>query len=81
MTHVPSMASTLFHVTEYIHVHTSLSLSLIVHMQPPSRSKKPYRYSKDHPLNLDIPVKFVSYIAMGTVAVAGAPILFYALGI
>lgn len=38
-------------------------------------------WNSDKPLNIDIPVKFISYITMGTVAIAICPIVFSLLNI
>lgn len=48
---------------------------------PKSSERGQWHWSHDSPLNLDIPVKFLSYTAMGLVAVAIAPYLFHCIGI
>lgn len=40
------------------------------------QSYKPLTWNQDRPINLDIPVKFLSYTCMGMVAVTICPTLF-----
>lgn len=59
----------------FVHTH--------VHLQDGGleSSRKPLKWNADNPLNLDIPVKFISYISMGVVAVEICPALFLWIGI
>ena len=49
--------------------------------QAPSPEDGPQQWTEDHPLNLYVPTRFISYVAMGTVAVEVAPYLYHLLGI
>ena len=49
--------------------------------QPPSLNDGSQQWTKDHPFNVDVPTKFISYIAMGTVAIEAVPYLFHIVGV
>lgn len=49
--------------------------------QPPSLKDDSQQWTKDHPFNVDVPTKFISYVTMGTVAMEVVPYLFHIVGI
>ena len=49
--------------------------------QPPSLNDECQHWTKDHPFNVDVPTKFISYVAMGTVAIEAVPYLFNIVGV